>query len=480
MAAPGTIWHSGTSATTSFATPERGSRPGRRTLAALVDPADDGPGASLPAGRPAPALRGRQRRDRGGGSVVVRVKADGTAVYDAFFTFVDPATGLSRRSCKRGFVTSAAAGRYLRAQTTQVDAGSYVPPTRLTLAVYLEQWLDALRLAPQTVGNYRVWVQTHLIPHIGHLALSEITPLHLNAMYNTLERTGNHLVCCHKSPCGHRDGTGPLSRSSVRHIHNTLSAALRDAVDAGLLASSPTARAKPPTLRQAKAQRAPFATWTAEQLSAFLSRWQDHRYVPLWHLLATTGLRRGEALGLRWQDVDLERGTAAVRQTVGLERTRGGTRETFIQPTVKNGRPHMIALDPGTVAVLRRHRADQNEQRRQLAERWTNLELVFCRDAGWLAADSRPGLPLRGERVSALWRELAERTPEVPRIRLHDLRHTWATLALAQGVHPKVVQERLNHANIGITLDLYSHTTIGMDRAAADQIAGLLRLPQRS
>jgi len=411
---------------------------------------------------------------------VVRVKADGTAVYDAFFTFVDPATGLSRRSCKRGFVTSAAAGRYLRAQTTQVDAGSYVPPTRLTLAVYLEQWLDALRLAPQTVGNYRVWVQTHLIPHIGHLALSEITPLHLNAMYNTLERTGNHLVCCHKSPCGHRDGTGPLSRSSVRHIHNTLSAALRDAVDAGLLASSPTARAKPPTLRQAKAQRAPFATWTAEQLSAFLSRWQDHRYVPLWHLLATTGLRRGEALGLRWQDVDLERGTAAVRQTVGLERTRGGTRETFIQPTVKNGRPHMIALDPGTVAVLRRHRADQDEQRRQLAERWTNLDLVFCRDAGWLAADSRPGLPLRGERVSALWRELAERTPEVPRIRLHDLRHTWATLALAQGVHPKVVQERLNHANIGITLDLYSHTTIGMDRDAADQVAGLLRLPQRS
>jgi len=194
-----------------------------------------------------------------------------------------------------------------------VDAGSYVPPTRLTLAAYLEQWLDSLRLAPQTVGNYRACVHTHLTPHLGHLALSEITPLHLNAMYNTLERTGNHLSCCHTRPCGRRDGTGPLSRSSVRHVHNTLSAALRDAVDAGLLAASPTARAKPPTLRQAKAQRPTFTTWTAEQLSTFLTHWQGHRYLPLWHLLATTGLRRGEALGLRWQDVDLERGTAAVR-----------------------------------------------------------------------------------------------------------------------------------------------------------------------
>lgn len=454
-------------------------RPVRRTPVTLRSPSDR-PQTPPAAARSDRQPKVRQRRDRGGGSVVARVKADGTTVYDAFFTFCDPATGAPRRSCKRGFPTSAAAGKYLRAQTTQVDARSYVPPTRLTLADYLEQWLDALRLAPQTVGNYRVWVRTHLVPHLGHLTLSEITPLHLNAMYNALERTGSHLVCCHSRPCGRRDGTGPLSRSSVRHVHNTLSAALRDAVDAGLLASSPTARAKPPTLRQAKAQRSPFTTWTAEQLSAFLTRWQDHRYSPLWHLLATTGLRRGEALGLRWQDVDLERGTAAVRQTVGLERTRGGTRETFIQPTVKNGRPHMIALDPGTVAVLRRHRAEQDGQRLQLGEGWTDLDLVFCRDAGWLAADSRPGLPLRGERVSALWRELADRTPEVPRIRLHDLRHTWATLALTQGVHPKVVQERLNHANIGITLDLYSHTTVGMDRAAADQVAGLLRLPVRA
>lgn len=436
------------------------------------------PAAGRPGRRQDVRQPARQRRDRGDGSISSRRKADGSVVYDAYFGFPDPVTGELKRTCKRGFPSSTAASRYLRSQTAQVDAGSFVPPSRLVLADYLEQWLDALRLAPQTVGNYRVWVRVHLVPHLGHLTLSEITPLHLNAMYNALERTGNHRVCCHSTPCGRKQGTGPLSRSSVRHIHNTLSAALRDAVDAGLLTSSPTSRAKPPTLRQAKAQRPTFTTWTATQLSDFLRHWSGHRYLPLWHLLATTGLRRGEALGLRWQDLDLDRGTASVRQTVGVERTPGGGRASFIQPSVKGGRPHMIALDGGTVAMLRRHRAAQAEQRLVAGARWRDLDLVFCRDLGWLSEETQPGEPLRGERVSSLWRELVSRTPGVPRIRLHDLRHTWATLALAQGVHPKIVQERLNHANIAITLDLYSHTTVGMDRAAAEQVAQLLTLPQ--
>ena len=119
-------------------------------------PAQAAVAAPMSVRRPLP----RQRRDRGGGSVVARQKAGGATVYDAFSTFADPVTGESRRSCKRGFLTSAAATKYLRAQTSQVDAGSYVPPTRLTLEQYLGQCLDALRLAPQTVGNYRVWVHT--------------------------------------------------------------------------------------------------------------------------------------------------------------------------------------------------------------------------------------------------------------------------------------------------------------------------------
>lgn len=421
----------------------------------------------------------RPRGRRGDGSVSARTRADGTVVYDAYWQFPDPITGVLRRTSKRGFATRREAARFLKTQTAAVDAGGYVPPNRERLGDYLEQWLGGLRLSRQTVHGYRDVVRLHVVPYLGSVRLSELTAAQLNSLYTELERTGSHRDCCRRGRrCGRRTGSGPLSRSSVRQVHNTLSAALRDAVEVGLLAVSPTTRAKPPTLRQAKAQRVPFNVWTADELGRFLAYWQDHRFTPLWHLLATTGLRRGEALGLRWRDVDLARGTASVQQTVGSDRDERGNRQVFIQPSVKSGRPHMIALDSGTVAVLRAHRARQNEQRLLLGGRWDDQGLIFCRDGGWLHDGAATGLPLSGERVSALFRELVDRTPGVSRIRLHDLRHTWATLALTAGVHPKVVQERLNHAHISITLDLYSHTTIGMDRAAAEQVAALFAVQQ--
>jgi integrase len=418
--------------------------------------------------------RTNRRGRRGDGSISERTRADGTVVYDTYWHYPDPVTGKIRRACKRGFPTRRDAARHLKTQTAAAEAGSYVPPSRQRLDEYLEQWLLGLRLAPQTMTAYRNHVRRHIAPRIGGIKLSELTAAHLNRLYADLERNGSHTRCCtRKKPCGRPTGSGPLTRTTVRHVHNTLSAALRDAVDSGLLAVSPTARANPPTLKQAKAQRQPFHTWTADELGCFLRIWDDHRFGPLWHLLAATGLRRGEALGLRWRDVDLTVGTVSVRQTVGSDKDESGNRRTFVQPTVKSGRPHMIALDPGTIAVLRAHRSQQRRERELLGPMWEDHGLVFCRDGAWLHVGRKAGLPLDGERVSSLFRELVVRTPGVSVIRLHDLRHTWATLALTAGVHPKVVQERLNHATISITLELYSHTTVGMDRAAADLVSAL-------
>jgi integrase len=417
-------------------------------------------------------MTGRGRR--GDGSISERTKADGTIVYDTYWHYPDPITGKIKRACKRGFPTRRDAARHLKTQTAAAEAGSYVPPTRQRLDDYLEQWLGGLRLAPQTLAAYRTHVRRHITPRIGGIPLSELTAAHLNTLYADLERNGNHTRCCTAGqPCAQATGSGPLSRTTVRHVHNTLSAALRDAVDGGRLAVSPTSRAKPPTLKQAKAQREPFHTWTADELGCFLRTWDEHRFGALWHLLGATGLRRGEALGLRWRDVDLTAGTVSIRQTVGSDKDQHGNRRTFIQPTVKSGRPHMIALDPGTVATLGAHRSRQRRQRELLGSLWEDHDLVFCRDGAWLHAGRKAGGPLDGERVSSLFRELVHRTPGVSPIRLHDLRHTWATLALGAGVHPKVVQERLNHATISITLELYSHTTVGMDRAAADLVSSL-------
>lgn len=176
-------------------------------------------------------------------------------------------------------------------------------------------------------------------------------------------------------------------------------------------------------------------------------------------VLATTGMRRGQALGLRWADVDLDAGRAAVRQTVIAvqHEVRLGT------PKTARGR-RSVTLDRATVAALREHRARQAAERLQLGAGYRNLDLVFA------AVD---GSPLHPERFSRTFTERARRLG-LPPIPLHSLRHTWATVALTAGVHPKVVQERLGHATISITLDTYSHVACALHSDAAEKIAGMV------
>jgi integrase len=173
---------------------------------------------------------------------------------------------------------------------------------------------------------------------------------------------------------------------------------------------------------------------------------------------ASTGARRGEVLGARWRDLDL----------VGR---RWGIVQTVIESGVsrpKSGRSRSVALDAGTVDALRAHRKAQAAERLALGPAYVDSDLVFCRE---------DGEALRPRSFSrAFDRHVA--TAELPRIRLHDLRHTWATLALSAGVHPKIVSERLGHATIAITLDTYSHVSPGMQQDAAETVAALLRTGQ--
>ncbi len=200
-------------------------------------------------------------------------------------------------------------------------------------------------------------------------------------------------------------------------------------------------------------------TWTAADLRRFLEGVRPDRLYAAYLLLATSGMRRGEALGLRWADLDLGDGRASIRQTVITVHhvVQFGT------PKTAKGR-RTVVLDAGTVAALREHRKRQNEERLQIGAGWRDHDLVFCRV---------DGTPLHPERFS---RSFDDRVRQLglPKIRLHDLRHGWATMALAAGVHPKVVQERLGHANVSITLDVYSHVTAGLHGDAAERVAGLV------
>jgi integrase len=232
---------------------------------------------------------------------------------------------------------------------------------------------------------------------------------------------------------------------------------LRDAVRWGRITRNPADAADPP--RAAATVRPTMTTWTADQVRAFLEHTAEHRLHAAFVVLATTGMRRGECLGLRWSDLHLTACRVSIVQTVIAvnHEVRIGS------PKTARGR-RTVALDQGTVAVLRRHRQQMLAERLIMGAGFTDHGLVFCRPDGG---------PLHPERFSRTFMIEAARAG-LPRIRCHDLRHTWATLALSAGEHPKVVQERLGHANVSITLDVYSHVTEGLHGDAASRVAVII------
>jgi integrase len=197
--------------------------------------------------------------------------------------------------------------------------------------------------------------------------------------------------------------------------------------------------------------------WNGEEAGRFLRHVAEDRLAALWTVALHCGLRRGELAGLRWKDVDLDSGTLTVAQQM----TEANHQLVISTPKAKSQR--QILLAPATVVSLRQHRALQRRERLALGEAWTDTGYVFVDEAG-RSYHPHSYLPMF-RRACA--------TAGVPRIRLHDLRHTMATLALEAGVHPKVVQEQLGHSGINVTLDIYSHVPQAVRRDSAAKIAAL-------
>lgn len=355
----------------------------------------------------------------------------------------DDETGRKRQKWVSGFRTKRDAQAALTEALGRVQAGQFADPGRATVAEFLANWLDAVTpsLRPSTVASYRMIVDHWLVPQVGQVRLASLTPGNLNKAYGRLLTGGGK-------------GGGPLSARSVRYAHTVLGKALSDAIEWGLLARNPARAAKPP--RQARPE---MKCWDVAEAKAFLSAVADDRLSAMWLLMVTTGLRRGEVAGLRWSDVDLDTGALAVRHAL----VTVDYKVLAAEPKTAKGR-RTVALDPATVAALRQHRARQGEERVAAWAVWTESGLVFVQE------DGRPYHP---ERLTIMFKRYVKEA-KLPPIRLHDLRHTSATLALAAGIHPKVVQERLGHSSINITMDTYSHVVNGLQQEAADRLAALL------
>jgi integrase len=252
-----------------------------------------------------------------------------------------------------------------------------------------------------------------------------------------------------------------LKARTVRYVHTILHAALKDALRWNRVARNVADAATPPPMGATRSPRP--SSWSADELRRFLDFVATSRYLAAWVFLATTGCRRGECLGVAWKDLDLDRATAVMSQQVTVI-----DHQLRIKPLPKTKRAHVVRLDSVTAAMLRSWRARQNEERLLVGSGYEDLDLAFCHP------DGRPYEPNRFSREFIRKQEQYNRAhPEqpLPRLVLQGLRHTWATLALQEGIDIKIVSERLNHSSTHVTREIYTHVTPPMQSDAAERVA---------
>ena len=355
--------------------------------------------------------------------------------------------GKRKQRTKGGFKGKKAAEEFLRVQLSRIDQGTYTPPMKITVAEFLrEKWLPTLDARVSTKDNCERNIARHIIPAFGGLRLQALTADRLTRFYRQL------------SASGHRYGGG-LAPKTVRNIHGAIHKALADARKWGYITHNPADDADPPKIKSVKARSRERKVWSPEQLRRFLESVRDDRLFAAWMLLATTGLRRGEVMGLRWTDLDLTRGAL----TVAEPRVVVNYKVVGSDPKTEAG-GRTIALDAATVDALRSWKRTQAKERLAVGPVYTDGGLVFT---------NPDGSAIHPQRFSD-WFGQRAKAAGLPRIRLHDVRHSYATAGLRAGVDTKVMSERLGHANVAITHDLYQHVLREMDESAAARVAAVI------
>ncbi|SFV25026.1 Site-specific recombinase XerD [Micrococcus terreus] len=377
----------------------------------------------------------------------------------------DPVTGKRRRPSKGGFATREDAEAALSGAMAAVGSGTWTDDQRQTVGEYLDRWLvrKTPGLKPTTVDTYRSHIELHIRPELGRLKLRDLRPEHIYAMLQVVAEG--------------------RSAATVHRVRATLRTALAAAVKERLLSWNPARDLDMP--REARKRVEP---WTPAETGAFLDAVAGDRLTALFHVVAYLGLRRGEALGLRWDDVDLVRRRVVIRQQVvqmNLQATEAdcqycGEAHPGIGITAPktDDSAAVVHLDAGTVSVLLSQQLLQGEEREVWGDAYQDHGLVFARE---------DGTPIRPSWLTARFLELQEGVtvpvdPEKPqgaqrplrRVRLHDLRHGTASLMIAAGVDVAVVSKVLRHSTIKLTVDTYGHLLPGVGEAAAEQRAGMI------
>ena len=353
---------------------------------------------------------------------------------------IDPITGKQVQRTITG-KTQKEVAQKMREIAVEVDQKTYKAPCKLTLGEWLDIWKAEYTgdVKPSTAYLYGRNIDQYIIPYLGAVKLEKLTPLQVQEFYNRLLKPD-------------KEEARPLSAKTVRNVHGVLHKALEQAVQVGYIRSNPANACKPP--RAAKAEIRPL---DADQVSAFLKSLQGHPHEYLYQVTMFTGLRQGEVLGLTWDCLDMERGTLLVKQQLRREQKKGGK---YYFSLTKNNKIRVLTLAPSVVRLFRLQKIRQNGMRAKAGELWQETNLIFTNEMG--------------DRLS--YRTVYDCFKRVmvkigaPSTRFHDLRHTYAVMAIQSGDDIKTVQENLGHATAAFTLDVYGHVTAQMKQASADRM----------
>ncbi|MBA7707894.1 putative prophage phiRv2 integrase [subsurface metagenome] len=358
----------------------------------------------------------------------------------------DPETGKRKQQTMTVRGSKKDAERELRAVLTRIEGGAYVKPAKQTVGEYLNQWLQDYAkqsLSPRGFERYQGIIHRHLTPAFGKIQLTQLKPENLQKHYAEVLNRG-------------------LNPKTVRYHHAVIHVALQTAVKWGLVSRNIADAVEPPSRRFEQSQ---MQIWNEAELNCFLDTAKDSYYYALFYTALFTGMRRSELLALCWQDIDFIYGQIYVSRS--LHHLKDGS-YIFTQPKSKKS-CRTIALPPSAFLVLSEHRKSKEAEALLLGKILADSDLVFS---------TLEGQPLRPNTVTRAWMNLSAKAG-VKVIRLHDARHTHASLMLKQGIHPKIVQERLGHSSITMTLDIYSHITPGLQEAAARRFDDMVKKPDK-
>ncbi|PED86678.1 site-specific integrase [Bacillus cereus] len=349
---------------------------------------------------------------------------------------IDLLTGKRKQKKKRGFITKKEAENALTKLLSEVHTGIYVEPSKLSYGEYLESWFNTKKhsVGIQTAKVLKGYLNSRIIPSLGNIKLAKLTLLHMQNYVNSLRDEG-------------------LKRGTIEKIIKIIRNSLEHAIDLELITKNVAAKTKLP-----KADKEELVVWSEQEVQLFLEAAQESRYSIVFHMALVTGMRQGELLGLRWKDVDLEKGHLTISQTLSHDG------KTFLLGGKTKSSLRKILLPASTVAKLKKHRAVVLKEKLSQGEEYQDNDLVMCTPSG---------TPINPANVRRSLNDLIKKAV-VPKIRFHDLRHTHATLLLVKGVNVKVISERLGHSNIKITLDTYSHVLPTMQEDAVNKIEEIL------